>query len=265
MTGTMSMTPRRPLIVGNWKMFKTVAEALELATAVKNAAAPTVHSNDVEVALAPPFTALFPVGKRLDGSQVALAAQNCFWEPSGAFTGEVAPPMLKDLGCRYVIVGHSERRQHFGETDAAVNLKAKAVLKAGMKPILCIGETLAERDAGEALGRIANQLSEGLFGFTAEMLHGAVLAYEPIWAIGTGRVASTEQAEEVHAFIRQYLHDQLGEVAKAVRILYGGSVKPNNIAGLMAQPNVDGALVGGASLKAEEFLQIVRYHEAAAT
>lgn len=259
------MSHRPSLIVGNWKMYKTVAEALELATAVKNAVAPTVHSRRVEVVVVPPATALHAVGQRLEGSQVGLGAQTCFWEPQGAFTGEVSPLMLADLGCRYVLVGHSERRYHFGETDAAVNLKAKAVLKAGMCPIVCVGETEKERDAGEMKNRIFGQLAEGLFGFTPDMLEKIVVAYEPVWAIGTGRVATTEQAQEVHDFIRQYLHSQLGEVAKALRILYGGSVKPNNIAGLMAQPDVDGALVGGASLKAEEFLQIVRYNEAPAS
>jgi len=257
------MKPRRPLIVGNWKMYKTVAEALELATAIKNAVGPTTHQHDVEVVLGPPFTVLHPLAKRLEGSTVALAGQDCYWEPQGAFTGEISAAMLADLGCRYCIVGHSERRQFFHETDAAVNLKAKAVLKAGLSPIICVGETAAERDAGETLGRLAGQLAEGLFGFTREMLEKSVIAYEPVWAIGTGRVATTEQAEEVHRFLRGYLHSQLGEVAKAVRILYGGSVKPSNIAGLMAEPDVDGALVGGASLKAEDFLQIVRYHEAA--
>ena len=259
------MSHRPSLIVGNWKMYKTVAEALELATAVKNAVAPTVHGHRVEVVVMPPATALHAVGQRLHGSQVGLGAQTCFWEPQGAFTGEISPLMLADLGCRYVLVGHSERRHHFGETDAAVNLKAKAILKAGLHPIVCVGETEKERDAGEMKSRLFGQLAEGLFGFTPEMLEKTVIAYEPVWAIGTGRVATTEQAQEVHDFIRQYLHSQLGEVAKALRILYGGSVKPNNIAGLMAQPDVDGALVGGASLKAEEFLQIVRYNEAPAS
>ena len=256
---------RRPLIVGNWKMHKTVAESLELATAVKNVVAPAVRGDDIEVVVAPPYTALHAVGKRLEGSAVALAAQNCYWEPQGAFTGEVSVPMLAEVGCRYVIVGHSERRQHFHETDALINLKAKAVLKAGLRPILCIGETAAERDAGEMHGRLVGQLAEGLFGFTKEMMVDTVIAYEPIWAIGTGRVATTQQAQEAHRFIRGYLHSQLGEVVKSVRILYGGSVKPSNTAGLLAQPDVDGVLVGGASLKAEDFVQIVRYNEAAAS
>ena len=256
---------RRPLLVGNWKMHKTVAEALELATAVKNAVAPTVRADGVDVVIAPPYTALHPVAKRLEGSAVALAAQNCYWEPQGAFTGEISANMLAEVGCTYVIVGHSERRQHFHETDALVNLKAKAVLKAGLRPILCIGETAAERDAGEMRNRLVGQLAEGLFGFTPEMMEQTVIAYEPVWAIGTGRVATTEQAQEAHRFIRGYLHSLLGEVVKSVRILYGGSVKPGNTAGLMAQPDVDGVLVGGASIKAEDFVQIVRYNEAAAS
>jgi len=256
---------RPPLIVGNWKMHKTVAESLELATTIKNAVAPTVHSRGVEVVVMPAFTALHAVGQRLAGSQVALGAQTCSWEPQGAFTGEISAPMLADLGCRYVLVGHSERRQHFGDTDPMVNRKAKAILKAGLRLILCIGETEKERDAGQMRDRLNSQLSEGLSGLTGELMERTVIAYEPVWAIGTGRVATTAQAQEVHGFIRQYLHTQLGEVAKTVRILYGGSVKSNNIAGLMAQPDVDGALVGGASLKAEEFLPIVRYNEAPAS
>jgi triosephosphate isomerase len=249
---------RTPLICGNWKLHKTVAEALDLATAVKNAVGPI---RDVEVAVAPVFTALHPVGKRLEGSPVALAAQDCFWEDQGAWTGEVSVKLLADVGCRYVIIGHSERRQHFGELDAAVNLKAKAALKHKLRPIVCIGETLAEREAGETFGRIAAQLEGSLAGWTAEMARETVLAYEPVWAIGTGKVATTQQAEEVHAFIRGWLGDKLGGAAEEVRILYGGSVKGDNAAGLLGQPNIDGALVGGASLKADDFLQIVKYRK----
>ncbi|HMU39294.1 MAG TPA: triose-phosphate isomerase [Pseudomonadota bacterium] len=252
---------RAPLFVGNWKMYKTVAEGLDLATAVKNGVAPTVRAAGVEVVLAPPFPSLHPIGKRLEGSTVALAAQDCFWETQGAFTGEVSPAMLVDVGCRFVIVGHSERRQFFGETDASVNLKAKAAQKAGLVPIVCVGETEKERDAGETQGRVLSQLTGSLSGFTPDLMRNTVIAYEPVWAIGTGRVATTAQAQEVHALIRAHLHANFGEVAQVVRILYGGSVKPNNIAGLMHEPDVDGALVGGASLRAEEFLQIVRFHE----
>ncbi len=171
---------RSALIVGNWKMYKNVAEGLELATAIKNATAPTVRGREISVAIAPPFTALYPIGKRLEGSTVALAAQDCFWEPQGAFTGEISAAMLADVGCRYVIVGHSERRHQFGETDAAVNLKAKAALKVALSPIICVGETEKERDAGEMRGRIMSQLAEGLFGFTPTMMERSVIAYEPV-------------------------------------------------------------------------------------
>ncbi len=259
------MTTRAPLIVGNWKMHKTVSESLELATTIKNAVGPTVRSRGIEVVVMPPFTALHAVAQRLEGSAVGLGAQTCSWETHGAFTGEIAAPMLADLGCRYVLAGHSERRQLFGDTDKVVNRKVKAILKAGLRPILCVGETDKERDANQMPDVLYTQLSEGLSGFTPELMEKTVIAYEPVWAIGTGRVATTAQAQEAHAFIRQFLHSQLGEVAKTVRILYGGSVKSNNIAGLMAQPDVDGALVGGASLKAEEFLPIVRYNEAPAS
>ncbi len=257
------MRLRRPIFCGNWKLHRTIAESLELATAVKNAVGPTVHRNDIEVVLAPVFTALHPVAGRLFGSQVRLAAQDCFWESQGAFTGEVSAYLLADVGCRYVIVGHSERRQHFGEVDETVNRKAKAVIAAGMRPIVCIGETARERDDGMMFSRLAAQMMGGLLGFSEEMLAETVLAYEPIWAIGTGRVATPEQAQEAHGYIRQHLREHFGEVAERVRIQYGGSVKADNIAGLMVQPDIDGALVGGASLKAEEFLNIVRYQEVA--
>src|SRR5579883_2202509 len=190
---------RVPLIAGNWKLHKTVAESLDLATAIKNAVGPL---RDVEVAVAPVFTALHAVGKRLEGSNVALAAQDCFWEDQGAWTGEVGVAQLADVGCRYVIVGHSERRQHFGETDAAVNLKAKAVLRHELAPIVCVGETLAEREAGETFGRLGAQLDGSLAHFTDEEMARTVIAYEPVWAIGTGKVATTAQAQEVHAFLR---------------------------------------------------------------
>ncbi|MDW8284105.1 MAG: triose-phosphate isomerase [Myxococcales bacterium] len=250
------MAPRRPLICGNWKMHRTVGQALELATAVRNALGGL--SREVEVAIAPPFTALYAVARRLQGSPLRLAAQDCFWEPEGAFTGEVSAEMLRDVGCTYVILGHSERRQHFGELDAAVGLKARAALRAGLCPIICIGETLAERDAGETYGRLKSQLEGALAGFSPDMVAGLVVAYEPVWAIGTGRVATPQQAQEAHAFVRQHLHQHFGEVAQSVRIQYGGSVKPDNAAGLLRQPDIDGALVGGASLQAESFLDIIR-------
>jgi triosephosphate isomerase len=246
---------RTPFICGNWKLHKTVAESLDLATAIKNAVGPL---RDVEVAVAPVFTSLHAVAKRLEGSSVAVAAQNCFWEDSGAWTGEVSCKLLADIGCKYLIIGHSERRQHFGETDGGCNLKLRAALKNGLLPILCVGETEKERDAGETFGRVGAQLDGGLEGISdAEKL---TIAYEPVWAIGTGRTATPQQAEEVHAFIRGRLAEKLGsEGAEKVRIQYGGSVKPDNAAALLGQPNIDGALVGGASLKADDFLKIVKY------
>jgi triosephosphate isomerase len=250
---------RVPIIAGNWKLHKTVAESLDLATAIRNAVGPL---RDVEVVIAPVFTALHAVAKRIEGSAVALAAQDCFWEDQGAWTGEVSAKLLADVGCKYVIVGHSERRQHFGELDAAVNLKARAVLRNGLRPIVCLGETLAEREAGETFGRIGTQLGGSLAEFTPEMLRESVLAYEPVWAIGTGRVATVNQAQEVHAFIRNQLRERFGPVADEVRIQYGGSAKPDNAAGLMGQPDIDGLLVGGASLKADDFLKIVKYRHA---
>jgi triosephosphate isomerase len=249
---------RTAIIAGNWKLHKTIAESEQLAIAIRNAVGPL---RDVEVVVAPVFTALHAVGRKIEGSNVALAAQDCFWEDQGAWTGEVSPPLLKDAGCRYCIVGHSERRQHFGELDASVNLKAKALLKHGLRPIVCVGETLAEREAGETFGRVGAQLDGSLAGFSDADIGETVIAYEPVWAIGTGRVATTAQAQEVHAFIRGRLRERFGHLADGVRIQYGGSVKPDNIAGLMALPDVDGALVGGASLKADDFLRIVKYRE----
>jgi triosephosphate isomerase (TIM) len=247
---------RTKLMCGNWKLHKTIAESVELATAIKNAVGPL---RDVEVAVAPVFTALNAVAKRLEGSAVALAAQDCFWEDHGAWTGEVSAKLLKDVGCKYVIIGHSERRQHFGELDAAANLKVRAALRNGLDPILCVGETLAERDAGEAFGVVARQLDGGLAELTAKDGERLVLAYEPVWAIGTGRTASPQQAQEMHEFIRGKLSEQFGDVAQQIRIQYGGSVKPDNAALLMEQADIDGALVGGASLKADDFLKIVKY------
>ncbi|MBF5041308.1 triose-phosphate isomerase [Aggregicoccus sp. 17bor-14] len=247
---------RVKIVAGNWKMNKTVAEALALVGELRGLLKEVAG---VEVVLAPPFTALHPVAGALAGSGFGLAAQNCHWEPSGAFTGEVAAPMLKELGCAYVIVGHSERRQFFGETDETVNRRSQAVLKAGMLPIVCVGETLQEREAGRTLEVVSRQVKGALAGFSAEQVGRFVLAYEPVWAIGTGRNATSAQAQEVHAAIRQQLaglHD--GATAARVRIQYGGSVKPDNAAELLGQPDVDGALVGGASLKAADFAAIVR-------
>jgi triosephosphate isomerase len=216
----------------------------------------------VEVAVAPPFTALFLVGKELEGSPIQLAAQNLFWEEKGAFTGEIAPPMLKEVGCHYVILGHSERRQFFGETDETVNRKVRATLSQGLKVIFCIGETLKEREEGKTFAVIERQVPGGLKDIHKEEMSSIVLAYEPVWAIGTGKTATPEQAEEVHRFIRKKLAELYSkEIADGVRIQYGGSVTPENIRGLMEQEDIDGALVGGASLKSETFSKIVRFKE----
>jgi len=246
---------RRPFFCGNWKLHGTIAESLALATDVRNGVSTL---RDADVAVAPSTTALYAVAKRLEDGPVTVAAQDCFWEDKGAFTGEVSPRQLVDVGCKHVIIGHSERRQLFGELDAAVNLKARAALRAGLSPIVCVGETLAERDAGETLGRIQAQLDAGLADIDAAGLERVVIAYEPVWAIGTGRNATPAQAEEVHRFIRTRVATRAADVAARMRILYGGSVKPDNIAALMAEEDVDGGLVGGASLSAESFVRIVQ-------
>jgi len=246
---------RRAFFCGNWKLNGSIAESLALATDVRNGVASV---RDVDVAVAPSFTALHAVAKRLEDGPVMVAAQDCFWEEKGAFTGEVAPAQLADAGCKLVIVGHSERRQLFGELDAAVNLKSRAALRAGLTPVICIGETLAERDAGETLGRIQAQLDGALADMTDAELERIVIAYEPVWAIGTGRNATPAQAQEVHHFIRGRLAMRAPALAPKLRILYGGSVKPDNIRALMAEEDVDGGLVGGASLSAESFIRLVK-------
>jgi triosephosphate isomerase len=246
---------RIPIVVGNWKLHNTVAESVQLATELKNQ---LFNVRKVEVAVAPVFTALHAVAKRLEGTAVKLAAQDCFWKDKGAFTGEVSAPLLRDVGCEYVIVGHSERRQHFGELDAAVGLKARAVLAAQMSPIICIGESEKERDAGETFGRLSTQLEGALVDIPKADAARVVIAYEPVWAIGTGRTASVGQVDEAHRFIRERLRDRWAETAEDVRIQYGGSVKPDNAEQLMDCIDVDGALVGGASLVAESFVAIVR-------
>jgi triosephosphate isomerase len=250
---------RLPFIAGNWKMNKTVAEAIDL---VKQLKASLSGVEGVEVAVAPPFTALSAVQKELEGSPIQLAAQNLFWEEKGAFTGEIAPPMLKEAGCDYVILGHSERRQFFGETDETVNRKVRAALSQGLKVIFCIGETLKEREEGRTFAVIERHVPGGLKDIRKEEMRNIVIAYEPVWAIGTGKTATPEQAEEVHRFIRKKLVELYPkEIAEGVRIQYGGSVTPENIKGLMGQKNIDGALVGGASLKSETFSKIVRFRE----
>ncbi|MEI6306090.1 MAG: triose-phosphate isomerase [Deltaproteobacteria bacterium] len=248
---------RKPLIAGNWKLFKSIAEA----TAMVNALKPLVAANNgVEIVVAPVFTALSSVSNALSGSNIHLAAQDCYWEEEGAFTGEVAPKLLKDAGCSHVIIGHSERRQYFGETDSTVDKKVKAVYAAGLTAIVCVGETLAEREADKTFAVIEAQIKGGLEGVPAESLQQMVIAYEPVWAIGTGKTASDSQAQEVHAFIRDLVAKLFGQpAANNMRILYGGSVKPDNVNGLMSQRDIDGALVGGASLKADSFAAIVNF------
>jgi len=249
---------RKPIIAGNWKMYKIIGEAVDTALALKPLVA---NANHCEVVLAPVFTAIKTVADRLEGSNVKVAGQNCSTEiEEGAHTGEVAAFMLRDAGARYVIAGHSERRQLYAESDSMVNKKTMAGISAGLTVILCVGESLAQRDQGTAQNVVSSQLRGGLSGLTASDLDRIIVAYEPVWAIGTGRTATPEQAQEMHAFIRRvFAEGQSGEAAQALRILYGGSVKPDNIAGLMAQQDIDGALVGGASLKAESFAQIVNY------
>ncbi|MGQ9645436.1 MAG: triose-phosphate isomerase [Thermodesulfobacteriota bacterium] len=250
---------RLPFIAGNWKMNKTVTEAIDL---IKELKVSLLGVEGVEVAVAPPFTALFPVRKEIEGSSIQLAAQNLFWEEKGAFTGEISAPMLKEVGCQYVILGHSERRQFFGETDVTVNRKLRTTLSQGLKAIFCIGETLREREEEKTFAVIERQVTGGLKGIGQEEMKSIVIAYEPVWAIGTGKTATPEQAEEVHRFIRKKLTELYSkEIAEGIRIQYGGSVTPENIKGLMGQENIDGALVGGASLKAEAFSKIVRFRE----
>ena len=253
------MMGRLPFIAGNWKMNKTVGEALDLIRELKTAIS---GMKGVEVAVAPPFTALYGVHKELEGSSIRLAAQNLYWEEKGAFTGEISPLMLKEVGCQYVIIGHSERRHFFGESDETVNRRIKAALAQGLKVIFCIGETLGERENGKTFLLIEKQIEGGLKGLGDKELRNMTIAYEPVWAIGTGKTATPEQAEEVHRFIREKVERLYSrEVSEEIRIQYGGSVTPDNIKGLMSQPNIDGALVGGASLKAESFSKIVRFEE----
>lgn len=248
---------RKPLIAGNWKLHKTISEAIDL---VRNLREDLSDIEDAEIVVAPVFTALSDVAKALKDSNIALAAQNCYPETSGAFTGETSPALLKDAGCSHVIVGHSERRQIFGETDEFVNRKVRALLAADLTPIFCIGETLEEREEGRMFDVLTRQVGIGLLGLTAQQMEQVVVAYEPVWAIGTGLTASNEQAEEAHAFIRGLIQGTFTpETAEKVRILYGGSVKPDNVDGLMAQDDIDGTLVGGASLKASDFIRIARF------
>jgi len=251
------MGGRRPFIAGNWKMFKTAHEAARTA---KELADRVSDVTGLDIMIAPNFTALVSVYDAIRESAVELGGQNLFWEPEGAYTGETSPGMLRNAGCRYVIIGHSERRQYFGETDEAVNKKIKAALEYRLAPILCVGETETERDTKKTFSVLDKQIQNGLKDLRSDDLTSLVLAYEPVWAIGTGKTASREQAQEVHLFLRALMEKKFGnELANSLRIQYGGSVKPNNIKALMSMPDVDGALVGGASLDAETFSQIIHF------
>ena len=248
---------RRPLIAGNWKMHLTREEAVSLAQAV---AASCQACTDRDVMIAPAFTSLAAVCTAVQGSKVLVGAQNIAWEKEGAFTGEISAPMLGDLGVAVAIIGHSERRHIFGEDNAMINRRLHGALNGAILPILCIGETLAEREAGKTFAVLEAQVRQGLAGVSGDQMAQVVIAYEPVWAIGTGKTATNEQAQEAHAFVRQLLGDIFEKnIAMAVRILYGGSVKPENIDDLMAQLDIDGALVGGAALKAESFDRIIKF------
>jgi len=247
---------RTPLVAGNWKMNLLIDDAVKTAGELKSLVADV---STVEIVVCPVFTALRAVSDALKGANVAVGGQNCYLKESGAFTGELSPQMLADAGCTWTIIGHSERRQYFGETDSLLNDKLRFALASGLKVMFCIGETLEERESGRMNDVLVRQVTEGLQGLTETDFTRIAVAYEPVWAIGTGVTASPEQAEEAHAFVRELVRDQFGAaVADGLRIQYGGSVKPDNAAELMAKPNVDGALVGGAALKADSFAAIVR-------
>jgi triosephosphate isomerase len=248
---------RKPFIAGNWKLNNTIAEAAELGTALKKA---VTDIDSIDIMIAPPLTALSTLSDILQGSNIQLGAQNCYPEPSGAFTGELSPELLKDAGCQSVIIGHSERRQLFNEPDDFINRKMKATLGAGMTAILCVGETLDERENDQMYNILTAQIQGGLAGLTADQMQQVVIAYEPVWAIGTGKTASSEEAQDVHSFIRGLLQGTIDQtIALATRIIYGGSVKPDNVDALMAMDDIDGTLVGGASLKAADFERIIRF------
>jgi triosephosphate isomerase (TIM) len=248
---------RTPLIAGNWKMYKTIAEAVELVETLLRDIGDT---HDREILVCPPFTALHALSPLVQESPIGLGAQDVFYEAQGAYTGAISPVMLRDVGCRYVIVGHSERRQIFGEVDAVINRKLHATLGQELRPILCVGETKPQRDSGEAEAIVVGQVRAGLADVNSTAIQQIVIAYEPVWAIGTGETATPEDAQAMHATIRQTLVELYdAATADAIRIQYGGSVKPDNVDELMSQPDIDGALVGGASLKADSFLRIVQF------
>lgn len=247
---------RRVIIAGNWKMNKNIGESIDLANAVKRV---LYDIAEIEVVLCPPFTSLSDVKEIITDTNIKLGAQDVHWEKEGAFTGEISPLMLKNVGCEYVIIGHSERRQYFAETNETVNKKAKALLREGLKPIVCVGEKLEERKEGKTFAVIKDHVENSLKNISKDDILKVVIAYEPVWAIGTGVNATKEQAEEAHKYIRGLLRDMYdGQTANLVRIQYGGSVKPDNIKELISEEDVDGALVGGASLKADSFIDIVK-------
>jgi len=247
---------KKPLIAGNWKMYKTASEAVTLVQTLKAA----VHTvSNVTIVICPPFTALSEVSRVLKDTPIDLGAQNMYSAPEGAFTGEISPTMLKYCGCRYVILGHSERRQYFKEDDILIHEKVKTALKYSIIPIVCVGETLTERDAKKHFDVVKTQFDESIGRLEKEDVARVVIAYEPIWAIGTGKTATPDQAEQMHSYIRRLLNERYGqETGNRISLLYGGSVKPDNTRSLMEKPNIDGALVGGASLKAESFAQIIQ-------
>jgi triosephosphate isomerase (TIM) len=247
---------RKPIIAGNWKMYKDVDEAVELANAIKR---DVFDVENVDVVICPPATNLSEVAEMLTESNISTGAQNCYWEKEGAFTGEISVSMIKSVGCAYVIIGHSERRKYFGETNETVNKKIAAAIDGGLIPIMCVGETLEEREAGKTMEVVKSQVTEGLKGFDEDYLDTLVIAYEPVWAIGTGKTATPQQAQEVHAMIRSLLESLYSEsLASSRRVLYGGSVKPDNIEELMKEKDIDGGLIGGASLKSEGFVDIIK-------
>ncbi len=247
---------RKPIIAGNWKLNLNSKEAVELVTLLKREVA---DITDVDIVVCPIFTVLSDAHDVIGETNIGLGAQNVYWEDSGAFTGEISAPMIKDIGAQYVIIGHSERRQYFGETNETVNKRIRAALNHGLIPIVCVGEVLEERETGKTFDVIKSQVQESLAGFSSEEVEKMVVAYEPVWAIGTGKTATPDQAQEVHKFIRGLLAEMHSEeLANAVRIQYGGSVKGENIAELIGQEDIDGALVGGASLKSESFVQIIK-------
>jgi len=248
---------RRPVIAGNWKMYKTIAEAVEFVKRLRPLVAKSDHC---DVVVAPPFTALAAVAEAARGSNIAVSAQDCHWDKEGAHTGDVSPQMLVDVGCSHVIIGHSERRHDHGETDERANRKLNAALAAGLVPIVCLGETLAEREAGKTRDVLRRQSHGGFAALTPTEFSRIIMAYEPVWAIGTGRTATAKMAAESHGYLRELVAEQFGHgVGSGLRILYGGSVKPDNAGGLMAEEEIDGALVGGASLKLDSFAAILNY------